>query len=237
MKPISKGQILLGLIAALAIGTSIWLTFRYNLGTGYASEVRTATQTVRMCHNSCRYVAPDVALRLHLSSALFLAGGLALVGLAMWRRIEKGPPGDTDPTFLGKPYAIATAVNGVLHGAAFAGCVAAFYAPDWWREQENPAPAPGFVYDPAAHHGLSYSDATQATLDHIMLPVWGTLMVFTLIALGLRALRGAGLRQMDRHDLPMLGFQIAGAVIAALVLVMFGPAIIDALIDSPLGPN
>ena len=233
----AKIRLCLGLLAVLAIGAGMWLVSTYNLSTDYASDVPTATRTVKMCHNDCRYLAPGIAFLLNLGLGLSTAGGLSLVGLMMWHNMALAPAGDTDPEDLGWPYAAATAVIGVLHGAAFACLLAAFSARDKGQDSAPTAPSSGYVYDPSLHDTLSYAGAVHATLLHLVPPLLGAVGVCTLLVFALRSVRGARMRWMDRHDLPMMGFQALGAAIAAVVLLVLGPAIIDLLIDSPLGPD
>ncbi len=234
MKHATTIRICLGLLAILAVGAGMWLVSTYNLSTDYASGVPTATQTVKVCHNDCRYLAPGIAFLLNLGLGLSTAGGLSVVGLMMWHQAATGSPADANPARLGSGYAIASAIAAMLHGATFSSFLSVFSPPD---ANETPTPSPGYVYDASAHGGLSYADAVRTTISHLTLPAWGVFAVFTLIAIGVRSVRGAHLRRLDRHDLPMIGFQILGAVIAAVGLFAFGPAIIDALIDSPLGPD
>lgn len=73
-------------LAATALLGGSYLVEVYNIGTNFASGVPTATQTVKVCHNSCRYLAPEIAFRLHLGLGLFAAVGLVLVVLINWKR-------------------------------------------------------------------------------------------------------------------------------------------------------
>ncbi len=229
-------KLCLGLMAVLAIGSGVFLVANYNISTDYASAMPTATQTVRVCHNDCRYLSPGIAFLLHLGLGLFVAGGIALVALRIWPQ-KPANSGATASAKAGNADTFVTAFIGVLHGAAFACAFATFSAPDSWRENESPAPSPGYVYNPSAHHELSYAGAAQATLSHMTLPLWSALAAFTLIALFLRHRRGAPARGFDRNDLPAIGGQLTGIVIAAAILMAFGHVIVDTLIDSPFGPK
>lgn len=87
MTLLAKGLVgSLYILAAAALLGGAYLSEVYNIGTNFASEVPTATQTVKVCHNSCRYLAPEIAFRLHLGLGLFAAGGLMLVVLINWKR-------------------------------------------------------------------------------------------------------------------------------------------------------
>lgn len=76
--------------AITALGLGIYLVDHYNISTHYASPVATATQTVKLCHNECRYVSKEVALLLRLGEGLIVAAGLSVVVLSMWTRRNKG---------------------------------------------------------------------------------------------------------------------------------------------------
>ena len=228
----SRARIFLGVIGALAIAAGIFLVANFNMGTGYASDVRTATQTVKVCHNDCRYMAPNIAFLLYLGLGLIPVGGLTLSLARYWPQIAR----QTTPTAPFKPAGVVPIIIGVLHGAAFACTLATFFAPDAWQSGDE-TPSPGYVYNAAAHRGVSYTDAAMFTLAHLILPVWGVMMVLTLIALAVRARRGAPARRFDRGDVPAVAAQLIGIAGAAIVLMLFGHAIVDALIDSPFGPR
>ena len=220
---------LLGVVAAIAIAAGLFLVGNYNLSSPYASDVPTATQTVKMCHNSCSYLAPDIAFRLKLGMGLFVAGGLCLVVMQMWSRFA--PSFSASSAF--RPQGlrgVAMAITAFVSGSAFACWFAVLPSQDSVRENA-PVPPPG--YEPAAHHGLSYANAVSETLAHLVLPVWGTLAVCTVIGLFLRGAR----RKLDRNDLPLMVSQIAGIAVTAIVLMTCGNAIVAALVDSPFGPH
>ncbi len=231
----STTRTLVGVIGALAIAAGLVLVANFNMSTDYASDVATATRTVKVCHNNCRYMAPNIAFLLNLGLGLIPFGALALTAARAWPQNgpQNGPQRATAAPF--RPAGVVPVIIGGLHGAAFACTLAIFSAPDAWRA--NDAPSSGYVYDASAHHGLSYAEAAQSTLAHITLPVWGTMMVLTLVALAVRARRGAPARRFDRGDVPAVAAQLIGIAGAAIVLMLFGHAIVDALIDSPFGPK
>ncbi len=71
---------------ALGLFAGIYLVSTYNISTSYASTVPTATQTVKVCHNDCRYLAPAIAFRLYLGEGLVPVGGLMLTVAMHWAK-------------------------------------------------------------------------------------------------------------------------------------------------------
>ena len=82
----------IGVIAsALALELEgLHLTSEYGPDSNYSSNVPTATQTVAICHNSCSYLAPDIAAHFHLGMILAAACFVLILGVGVWARIENG---------------------------------------------------------------------------------------------------------------------------------------------------
>lgn len=89
----SRRKVLVFGLYVLAFGLVIGgccLVTAYNIGTEYASKVPTTTQTVKLCHLDCRYLAPEIAFRLYTGFGLVVAGALIIWIMQIRENLARG---------------------------------------------------------------------------------------------------------------------------------------------------
>ncbi|MDV6329979.1 hypothetical protein [Asticcacaulis sp. 201] len=135
------------------------------------------------------------------------------------------------------PNRFLVAVGGLISGGAVASWFALSHFVDKWQVSGPRTPRGDFIYGYIEHGRLTYFNAMQSTASHLYIPLWCILMVGILIAYRAYGENAFSRGRFTPAHLPLLAFQILGAMVAIGIIFFFGHAILNALVSSPFGPS